>query len=164
MKNLWKIVLGFFGGILAILGIGASAQKKEEVKKLDKAIKVKETETKELEKQVTALESKKKVNKKEVASLKRKVTTTKKQIVEAKKNLNIHILNIIWSSKYKSAGVNATPIKHIPPKTPNSVAKDDNTFNVNKFLTFRKSIINVKPHIHKLELNNMQEMILSAPE
>jgi predicted nucleic acid-binding Zn-ribbon protein len=85
MKNLWKIVLGFFGGILAILGMGASAQKKEEVKKLDKAIKVKETETKELEKQVTVLESKKKVNKKQVATLKRKVTTTKKQIVEAKK-------------------------------------------------------------------------------
>ena len=68
-----------------IMNLFFGGKKKEEVKKLDKAIKVKETETKELEKKVTALESKKKVNKKEVASLKRKVTTTKKHIVEAKK-------------------------------------------------------------------------------
>ena len=66
--------MGIINWILEFLFGG---KKKEEVKKLDKAIKVKETETKELEKKVTALESKKKVNKKEVASLKRKVTTTK---------------------------------------------------------------------------------------
>ena len=62
----------FFGG-----------KKKEEVKKLDKAIKVKNEEVKDLEKKVEKLEKKKKVNKKEVANLKRKVTNTKKQILKA---------------------------------------------------------------------------------
>ena len=62
----------FFGG-----------KKKEEVKKLDTAIKVKNEEVKDLEKQVEKLEKKKKVNKKEVANLKRKVTNTKKQILKA---------------------------------------------------------------------------------
>tara|TARA_R100000664_G_C2753188_1_gene140567 strand:- start:980 stop:1267 length:288 start_codon:yes stop_codon:yes gene_type:complete len=62
----------FFGG-----------KKKEEVKKLDKAIKVKNEEVTKLEEQVVKLEKKKKVNKKEVANLKRKVTNTKKQILKA---------------------------------------------------------------------------------
>ena len=62
----------FFGG-----------KKKEEVKKLDKAIKVKNEEVTKLEEQVVKLEQKKKVNKKEVANLKRKVTNTKKQILKA---------------------------------------------------------------------------------
>ena len=62
----------FFGG-----------KKKEEVKKLDKAIKVKNEEVSKLEEQVVKLEKKKKVNKKEVANLKRKVTNTKKQILKA---------------------------------------------------------------------------------
>ena len=66
------IVNLFFGG-----------KKKEEVKKLDKAIKVKNEEVKGLEKEVEKLEKKKKVNKKEVANLKRKVTNTKKQILAA---------------------------------------------------------------------------------
>jgi len=62
----------FFGG-----------KKKEEVKKLDKAIEKKNKEVESLEKEVVKLEKKKKVNKKEVASLKRKVTNTKKQILKA---------------------------------------------------------------------------------
>ena len=62
----------FFGG-----------KQKEEVKKLDTAIKAKNEEVKDLEKQVEKLEKKKKVNKKEVANLKRKVTNTKKQILKA---------------------------------------------------------------------------------
>ena len=62
----------FFGG-----------KKKEEVKKLDKAIKVKNEEVTKLEEQVVKLEKKKKVNKKEVGNLKRKVTNTKKQIAKA---------------------------------------------------------------------------------
>ena len=62
----------FFGG-----------KKKEEVKKLDKAIKVKNEEVTKLEEQVVKLEKKKKVNKKEVGNLKRKVTNTKKQIEKA---------------------------------------------------------------------------------
>ena len=62
----------FFGG-----------KKKEEVKKLDKAIKAKNEEVTKLEEQVVKLEKKKKVNKKEVANLKRKVTNTKKQILKA---------------------------------------------------------------------------------
>tara|TARA_B100000902_G_scaffold82783_1_gene87362 strand:+ start:5117 stop:5404 length:288 start_codon:yes stop_codon:yes gene_type:complete len=64
----------FFGG-----------KKKEEVKKLDKAIKVKNEEVTKLEEQVVKLEKKKKVNKKEVGNLKRKVTNTKKQILAAEK-------------------------------------------------------------------------------
>ena len=62
----------FFGG-----------KKKEEVKKLDKAIKSKNIEVKELEKEVEVLQSKKRVNKKAVAKIKRKVTNTKKQILAA---------------------------------------------------------------------------------
>jgi|TARA_B100000287_G_C20606994_1_gene770455 predicted nucleic acid-binding Zn-ribbon protein len=66
------IVNLFFGG-----------KKKEEVKKLDKAIKSKNIEVKELEKEVEVLQSKKRVNKKAVAKIKRKVTNTKKQILAA---------------------------------------------------------------------------------
>ena len=71
------------GIINAILNLFFGGNKKQEVKELDKAIKVKDNEVKELEKEVKVLEAKKKVNKKEVAKLKRKVTTTKKQIEKA---------------------------------------------------------------------------------
>ena len=71
------------GIINAILNLFFGGNKKQEVKGLDKAIKVKDQEVKELEKEVVKLESKKKVNKKEVAKLKRKVTNTKKQIEKA---------------------------------------------------------------------------------
>ena len=69
--------------IQAILNLCFGGNKKQEVKELDKQIKVKDQEVKELEKEVVKLESKKKVNKKEVAKLKRKVTTTKKQLEKA---------------------------------------------------------------------------------
>ena len=69
--------------IQAILNLFFGGNKKQEVKELDKQIKVKDNEVKELEKEVKVLESKKRVNKKEVAKLKRKVTTTKKQIAQA---------------------------------------------------------------------------------
>ena len=67
-----NFIMGLFGG-----------NKKEEVKKLDEAIKVKNQEVTKLEKEVEKLEKKKKVNKKEVGNLKRKVTNTKKQIAKA---------------------------------------------------------------------------------
>tara|TARA_B100001094_G_scaffold53007_1_gene48516 strand:- start:8929 stop:9213 length:285 start_codon:yes stop_codon:yes gene_type:complete len=67
-----NFIMGLFGG-----------KKKEEVKKLDEAIKVKNQEVTKLEKEVVKLEKKKKVNKKEVGNLKRKVTNTKKQILAA---------------------------------------------------------------------------------
>jgi peptidoglycan hydrolase CwlO-like protein len=72
------------GGIIQfIMNLFFGGKKKEEIKKLDTAIKSKNEEVKDLEKKVEKLESKKRVNKKEVASLKRKVTTTKKQILKA---------------------------------------------------------------------------------
>ena len=58
--------------IQAILNLFFGGNKKQEVKELDKQIKVKDSEVKELEKEVKVLESKKRVNKKEVAKLKRK--------------------------------------------------------------------------------------------
>ena len=62
--------------IQTILNLFFGGNKKQEVKELDKQIKVKDQEVKELEKEVEVLESKKRVNKKEVAKLKRKVTTS----------------------------------------------------------------------------------------
>ena len=50
--------------IQAILNLFFGGNKKQEVKELDKQIKVKDQEVKELEKEVEVLESKKKVNKK----------------------------------------------------------------------------------------------------
>ena len=58
------------GIIQAILNLFFGGNKKQEVKELDKQIKVKDNEVKELEKEVKVLESKKKVNKKEVAKKK----------------------------------------------------------------------------------------------
>ena len=66
-----------------IMNLFFGGKKKEEVKKLDKAIKSKNIEVKELEKEVEVLQSKKRVNKKAVAKIKRKVTNTKKQIEKA---------------------------------------------------------------------------------
>ena len=72
------------GGIIEfIMNLFFGGKKKEEVKKLDKAIKSKNIEVKELEKEVEVLQSKKRVNKKAVAKIKRKVTNTKKQILAA---------------------------------------------------------------------------------
>ena len=71
------------GIIEFIMNLFFCGKKKEEVKKLDKAIEKKNEEVKSLEKEVVKLEKKKKVNKKEVANLKRKVTNTKKQILAA---------------------------------------------------------------------------------
>ena len=73
-----NFIMGLFGG-----------NKKEEIKKLDKAIEVKDKEVKALEKEVEVLSKKKKVNKKEVGNLKRKVTNTKKQIIKAKEASDI---------------------------------------------------------------------------
>ena len=66
-----------------IMNLFFGKKKKQEVKELDEAIKVKNKEVSKLEKEVEKLEKKKKVNKKEVANLKRKVTNTKKQILAA---------------------------------------------------------------------------------
>ena len=66
-----------------IMNLFFGGKKKEEVKKLDKAIKSKNIQVKELEKEVEVLQSKKRVNKKAVAKIKRKVTNTKKQILAA---------------------------------------------------------------------------------
>ena len=72
------------GGIIEfIMNLFFGGKKKEEVKELDKAIKVKHEEVSKLEKEVVKLEKKKQVNKKEVGNLKRKVTNTKKQILKA---------------------------------------------------------------------------------
>ena len=71
------------GIIEMIMNLFFGGKKKEEVKKLDKAIKSKNIEVKELEKEVEVLQSKKRVNKKAVAKIKRKVTNTKKQILAA---------------------------------------------------------------------------------
>ena len=71
------------GIIDMILNLFFGGKKKEEIKKLDKAIEKKNEEVKGLEKEVEKLEKKKKVNKKEVGNLKRKVTNTKKQIAKA---------------------------------------------------------------------------------
>ena len=71
------------GIIEFIMNLFFGGKKKEEVKKLDKAIKSKNIEVKELEKEVEVLQSKKRVNKKAVAKIKRKVTNTKKQILAA---------------------------------------------------------------------------------
>ena len=73
------------GIIEFIMNLFFGGKKKEEVKKLDEAIKVKNKEVSKLEKEVEKLENKKKVNKKEVGNLKRKVTNTKKQIAQAEK-------------------------------------------------------------------------------
>ena len=48
-------------------------------------------------------------------------------MVEAKNNLKAHILNELchsWIAIDKSAGVNATPIKQIPPHIPKIDPKD----------------------------------------
>ncbi len=77
MKKVWKVLLGIFGGLLAILGLGAKAsgKKKEEIKKLDNAIKQKDKEVKQTEKKVKQLESKKKANKKQMLFFKHCVLT-----------------------------------------------------------------------------------------
>ena len=54
-------------GLLAVIGglfAAASANKKKEVKELDKAIKVKDDEVKELEKEVKVLKQRRKLTKK----------------------------------------------------------------------------------------------------
>ena len=66
-----------------IMNLFFGGKKKEEIKKLDKAIEKKNEEVKSLEKEVEVLQNKKRVNKKQVANIKRKVTNTKKQIAKA---------------------------------------------------------------------------------
>ena len=75
-----RLLMGIIDFILSLFFGG---KKKEEIKKLDKAIVKKNEEVKVLEKEVVKLQEEKKVNKKEVANLKRKVTNTKKQIKAA---------------------------------------------------------------------------------
>ncbi len=82
------------GIIETIMNLFFGGKKKEEIKKLDKAIEVKNEEVTKLEEEVVKLEKKKKVNKKEVGNLKRKVTNTKKQI--KKKNNNHEICSIMF--------------------------------------------------------------------
>ena len=65
MTKVWQAILGFLGGLLAVLGLGTlfSGKKKEEIKKLDDVIKQKDKEVKLTEKKVKQLEAKKKINK-----------------------------------------------------------------------------------------------------
>ena len=46
------------------------------------------------------------------------------------KPLNIPCAKNMWASKSKFAGVRATPIQEIPPRTPNKVAKKVNKFEL----------------------------------
>ena len=48
MTKVWQAILGFLGGLLAVLGLGTlfSGKKKEEIKKLDDVIKQKDKEVK----------------------------------------------------------------------------------------------------------------------
>ena len=87
MKKVWQAILGFLGGLLAILGLGTlfSGKKKEEIKKLDDVIKQKDKEVKLTEKKVKQLEAKKKINKTQVKKLKKEVETTKADIKKAQK-------------------------------------------------------------------------------
>ena len=87
MTKVWQAILGFLGGLLAVLGLGSvfSGKKKEEIKKLDDVIKQKDKEVKLTEKKVKQLESKKKINKKQVKILKKEVETTKADIKKAQK-------------------------------------------------------------------------------
>ena len=91
MKSVWKAILGFLGGLLAVLGLSSvfSGKKKEEIKKLDDVIKQKDKEVKLTEKKVKQLESKKKINKKQVEKLKKEVKTTKADIKKAQKAVEI---------------------------------------------------------------------------
>ena len=87
MTKVWQAILGFLGGLLAVLGLGTlfSGKKKEELKKLDDVIKQKDKEVKLTEKKVKQLESKKKINKTQVKKLKKEVETTKADIKKAQK-------------------------------------------------------------------------------
>ena len=87
MTKLWQAILGFLGGLLAVLGLGTlfSGKKKEEIKKLDDVIKQKDKEVKLTEKKVKQLEAKKKINKTQVKKLKKEVETTKADIKKAQK-------------------------------------------------------------------------------
>ena len=87
MKKVWQAILGFLGGLLAVLGLGTlfSGKKKEEIKKLDDVIKQKDKEVKLTEKKVKQLEAKKKINKTQVKKLKKEVETTKADIKKAQK-------------------------------------------------------------------------------
>ena len=91
MTKVWQAILGFLGGLLAVLGLGTlfSGKKKEELKKLDDVIKQKDKEVKLTEKKVKQLESKKKINKKHVAKLKKEVESTKNDIKKAQKAVEI---------------------------------------------------------------------------
>jgi|TARA_B100001245_G_C22678135_1_gene331598 septal ring factor EnvC (AmiA/AmiB activator) len=87
MTKVWQAILGFLGGLLAVLGLGTlfSGKKKEEIKKLDDVIKQKDKEVKLTEKKVKQLEAKKKINKTQVKKLKKEVETTKADIKKAQK-------------------------------------------------------------------------------
>jgi len=87
MTKVWQAILGFLGGLLAVLGLGTlfSGKKKEELKKLDDVIKQKDKEVKLTEKKVKQLEAKKKINKTQVKKLKKEVETTKADIKKAQK-------------------------------------------------------------------------------
>ena len=87
MTKVWQAILGFLGGLLAVLGLGTlfSGKKKEEIKKLDYVIKQKDKEVKLTEKKVKQLEAKKKINKTQVKKLKKEVETTKADIKKAQK-------------------------------------------------------------------------------
>lgn len=87
MIKMCKAILGFLGGLLAVLGLSSvfSGKKKEEIKKLDDVIKQKDKEVKLTEKRVKQLESKKKINKKQVEKLKKEVESTKIEIKKAQK-------------------------------------------------------------------------------
>ena len=91
MTKVWQAILGFLGGLLAVLGLSSvfSGKKKEEIKKLDDVIKQKDKEVKLTEKKVKQLESKKKINKKQVERLKKEVESTKKDIKKAQKAVEI---------------------------------------------------------------------------
>jgi|TARA_B100001094_G_scaffold263519_1_gene265148 uncharacterized protein HemX len=75
--KLWKIILGFLGGVGALLAVNKA--KSEEVKKLKKVIDANKKEEKKVEKQIKELETAKKSSKKEIGNIKRKLTISKKK-------------------------------------------------------------------------------------
>ena len=75
--KLWKIILGFLGGVGALLAVNKA--KSEEVKKLKKVIDANKKEEKKVEKQIKELETAKKSSKREIGNMKRKLTISKKK-------------------------------------------------------------------------------------
>jgi len=80
--KLWKIILGFLGGVGALLAVNKA--KSEEVKKLKKVIDANKKEEKKVEKQIKELETAKKSSKKEIGNIKRKLKKCKMHMIMMK--------------------------------------------------------------------------------